>query len=278
MTKLIYKISFVSFLILQLSACTDWEQNTPIIVTGGIKTEKVILIEEFTGASCPNCPAGTSELERISDLYPDNIVIIGVHSKFLAEPVNSNDPDLRTPDSENIEKFLGNYFGKPEAAFNRKLFSGKSNIRIGRPDSWINFVEEELTINPVARLSIQNNFDESTRELSISLTTTALEEISFPLYLHIAITESEIHTAQKNSSGIIDDFIHKHVLRKLITPTEGAFLTDKISKSSSITKNYKFTLPTDTILWNADNVNVVAFISKNSTDKTVIQATEGKIK
>ena len=273
-----YKLVFTVLVLSALFSCAKWEQPTDIITSGVIKTERIILIDEFTGASCPNCPAGSTELERIVETYPDNVVVMSIHSKFLAEPVRTSDPDLRTPDAESIENFLGNYLGKPEAAFNRRLFPNKSNIRIGRPDTWINYVNEELQKPDEARLKIVNDYDESTRELKISVTATALINLDFPVYLHVALTESDIHTAQKNSTGIIDDYIHKHALRKLLTPVEGDFWLNSLKKGEISSRDYKFILPSDNMLWNADQMDVVAFISLEPSQKVVLQAVEQPVK
>lgn len=259
-------------------SCAEWETKTDIISTGVINTERTILIEDFTGASCPNCPVGVAELERIHDKYPDNIIILGIHSRFLAEPVIPTDPNLVTIDANNIEKFLGAYQGKPEAAINRRFYAAP-NIRILKPDTWLNFVEQELNRETEARLIIEKNFDESNRELSIKLTTTALIDLNFPIHVHVAIAESGIHTAQKNTNGIIDDYEQNHVLRKLLTPVGGDLLIASLGKNNSEVKEYKFTLPAETPkLWKADNCSIVAFVSRNDLDKVVLQANELKIK
>ena len=62
-------------LILFLNSCSDWEQPIQLPNSGGIKSSRVLLVEEFTGASCPNCPSGTAELKGIIDKYPDTLFL-----------------------------------------------------------------------------------------------------------------------------------------------------------------------------------------------------------
>ncbi|NOT37510.1 MAG: Omp28-related outer membrane protein [Saprospiraceae bacterium] len=261
-----------------INSCADWETKTDIIESGIINTERVILVEDFTGASCPNCPVGTAELENILEKYPSNVVVLGIHSRFLADPAKTGDPNLITKDANDIEKLLGNYVGKPEASINRRLYTG-NNIRISRPDTWITYIDQELKREAEARLKIEKNYDDNSRELNIKITATSLIDILFPIHLHVAISESGIFTSQSGPSGVLDNYEQKHVLRKLLTPVGGELMTDGLTKDKSITKEYKFILPAETEkLWKANNCSIVAFISKNETEKVILQATEEKLK
>ena len=122
------------FLLMTFSQCADWEQVTQLNVNPGIISDRVVLVEDFTGASCTNCPGAASTLESLLEKYPNNLIVIGVHSRFLALPAKSGDPYFWTPESEDIEKFLGAWDGKPEAAFNRRLFPNEKKIRIGKTE------------------------------------------------------------------------------------------------------------------------------------------------
>ncbi|MEO6190488.1 MAG: Omp28-related outer membrane protein, partial [Saprospiraceae bacterium] len=261
-----------------ISSCADWESQTNIIKSGGIISNNVILIEEFTGTSCPNCPSGTAEVESIKDKYPNNVVIIGVHSKFLAQPVNVADPDLRTVDANKIESFLGNYQGKPEVSINRQIYSGKSMIRLGITDPWLSYVEDELRKENLASLIISNSYNDNTRELMINVKAMATKNIDFPTYLHVAITESEIHAAQKNNTGVFDNYIHNDVLHNLLTPVEGELFFNSLLNTENSSKEYKFTLPAESKFWIAKNCHVVAFLSKDQSLKSVIQASQANVK
>lgn len=271
------KILFIVTLSITLFTCADWETITGITETGVLNTERTILVEDYTGASCPNCPVAATEIENILEIYPNNIVVMGIHSAFLANPVKPEDPNLITKDANDLEKFMGNYFGKPEATINRRKYKDP-NIRIGKPDTWITYIDQELRKETEARLSIDKTYDSSTRLLNIKVNVTALINLDFPIYIHTAVLESGIITAQKNPTGITDPYEHKHVLRELITPVGGDFLVDKLSAGETISKEYSFTLPPETgNLWKSKNCSVVGFISRNETDKIILQAAERKV-
>jgi len=279
--KKIYALGFCLINIctlLLLESCADWEQPIQLPTSGGIKSSRVLLVEEFTGASCPNCPSGTAELNGIIDKYPDNIVAVGIHSNFLGAPATLGEVDLRTPEAQAIETFLGAWLGKPEAAFNRRKFNNQNGIRIGKPDTWITFVEQELKEINEAELKISNRYDSTTRELEITLTATALRTISKPIYIHALITESEISASQKNQTGVLKDYVHEHVLRKLLTPVAGDLLINSLEEGKSESKIFKYTLPAENKLWVAEHCSTVGYLSYSEQEKYVIQAAESKIK
>ncbi|MCC6815144.1 MAG: Omp28-related outer membrane protein [Saprospiraceae bacterium] len=274
MNRLFIAIAIITI----VNSCADWEIKTEIPDSGALNTERVILVEDFTGASCPNCPAGAIEIENILDKFPDNVVVLGIHSRFLADPVKAGEPNLITTDANNIEKLMGNWIGKPEAAINRRLHTG-ANIRIARPDIWINFIDQELKRDLEARIKIEKTYDELSRELKVKITATAATDLNFPIYLHVALSESEIFTTQKTTTGIIENYEQKHALRKLLTDVSGELLAEKLLKENSVSKEYQFILPPETNqLWKANSMSIVAFISKDAAEKTIIQAGELKLK
>jgi hypothetical protein len=264
-------------LALFMFSCSEWEQPVPIPDSGGIKSERVILIEEFTGASCTNCPAGSAELKAILDKYPDNVVVVGLHSKFLSAPADPADPNLFTDDAENIEIFLGRG-AKPEAAFNRNLFPENRNIRISRPDTWNTFVDRELKASHQADLRISVDFDSSSRKMSMTLTAIARQDINEPVHAHAVVTESGISITQLSLTGKIPNYIQQHVLRKALTPVGGVKIADSMKTGESVSKSFEFVLPPqDNKLWIAKNCAAVGFISLGESKKYVLQAAEAKL-
>lgn len=260
-----------------MGSCSDWEQAVVLPNQGGIQSSRVLLVEEFTGASCTNCPAGNAELVTIIDKYPNNVVVVGVHSNFLGNPAVVGEPDLRTKDAQDIENYMGPVGAKPEAAFNRRKFPNKTNIRVGRPDTWITFVEEELGQAHVADLRLTIGYDSVSRKVNITLVATALENINKPLFAHALITESEIFVTQLDLNGKIPNYRHEHVLRKLLTQVGGEKIADSLAKGQSASKSFEYTLPDENVLWVAEHCSAVGFISYDSSEKYVLQAAEGKI-
>jgi hypothetical protein len=277
-SKSVFYLAFLVSSSLFIFSCHEWEQEIILPDTRITNSKRVVLIEEFTGASCVNCPAGIAATKAIQDIYPDNVVVLGVHSNFLAQPATKGQVDLRNPDAQAIEAFLGFWLAKPEAAFNRLYDDLNQSFRYGTPDSWKTFVDNELKKDPQVELLISRQYDETTRLLKVNLTVKAVIAINEAIHLHCGITESEIIADQLDNFNKLENYVHNHVLRKMITPIPGVKIADAVDAGQVITKEFSFTLPQDSILWKAEHCDVFAFVSLNENKKYVLQAAETKVK
>ena len=80
MKNLIYSIFIISF----ISSCDIIEEPYLNNNAGGVDTSsnqyvKNILIEDFTGHLCQNCPDAARELEAIHDVYGAQIIGLAIH-------------------------------------------------------------------------------------------------------------------------------------------------------------------------------------------------------
>lgn len=279
MKSLLSFISMIFLLIVLPVSCCDWEQPVPLPTAGKPTSGRVVLVEDFTGTSCPNCPSGNAAVESMLEKYPDNTVAIAVHSNFLAQPAVTGEPRLNHAEAEAIEKLLGAWDAKPEAAINRTIFSGQPKIRIAKPDTWLQFMEQELQKKPAVDISIEKNYNSATRELSMKVKVVAKEAINEAVHVHAMITESHIILSQKDQTqGTISGYEHNHVLRKVLSPIPGEKIADNMVAGQSIERSFTYTLPTHAQLWVDSNCSLVAFASQNETKLYILQAAETKLK
>ena len=57
-------------------------------------TKRNVLIEEFTGRKCINCPIGHIEAKAIEEAYPGRVWSINLHGGYYS---SLDYPDLNTP-------------------------------------------------------------------------------------------------------------------------------------------------------------------------------------
>jgi hypothetical protein len=272
------KYSFLAFSIFfLLAAC----QEQPVLIprltnngSGNTTTEKKVLIEEFTGASCPNCPTGAAEIQSLQALHGERLVAVAIHAGYFAKKTADSKYDFLTTDGASIEKFLGEPEGYPSAVVDRKEIDGLLQIS-GAVSKWAGIVAEQLDEKVKIGIKVKNNFDATNRKLSTTITLNPTETILESLALTVYITETNIIDAQKNQTTTIKDYTHRHVFRKALTAAIGTPLTETLSNGATITKNFTYTLPSD---WNADNCSIVAFVSGVGASKKVLQVEETKVK
>lgn len=244
-------------------------------------TGKVVLAEELTGVSCPNCPAGSARLEGMLQSFPDNLIVVGIHGGFLSEPLSISKYDLRSEAGVHLDQFLKEYIGKPSAYFNRIKYEEWGQIWGNPvPDQWQGYVEDELDRPQVLEISIAKSYNQETRVLDVTVGAVSLEDLEGEFKLTIMLTESGIVDAQDNVSEVIEEYEHNHVLRDIITNFEGDAFADKLVKDISVTKNYTYTIPVDAQgLWNDDHIEVVAFIANTEGEsEEVLQAAQTHLK
>lgn len=247
-----------------------------------IDTGKVVYVEELTGVRCPNCPAGSARLESIQNLYPDNVVIVGIHGIDLAKPLDESKYDFRNEDAADLEIFLKDWLGKPSAYFNRERFEELETAGLwGHPGvgEWQSYVERELEKPQIMEVTIIKSFDPITRVLDVTVAALPLEDLSGEFKVSIMLTESEIIDAQDDQNQVLDEYEHNHVLRDVITKFDGDTFANQLTKGQAQTKNYTYTIPNDgTGLWVPEHIEIVAFIANaEGESEEVLQAAKAHL-
>jgi len=266
-------------LIIFFTACEEKMVVIPEFVPP--TTGKVVLVEELTGVKCPNCPAGSERLAAILELFPDNMILVGIHGGILTEPLSTSKYDFRTEGAVFLDDYLKEYLGKPAAYFNR-IFFDELDGDFGNSfnGQWQGYIERELEKPQMMELSITKSYNPETRLLELTVAALALEELNGEFKLTILLTESDIEDAQDDQNVVIEDYIHNHVLRKIITNFDGDVFASKLEPGKIVKKRYNFTIPEDEDgLWKDDNVEVVAFVANTEgQSKEILQAAQTHLK
>ncbi len=249
-----------------LGACTETMVMIPEI--SNECTEKVILVEELTGVSCPNCPKGTEVVEDILALFPGTVIVVGVHGDFLSEPKSDSKYDFRSEPAKAVEDFLKPWLGKPAATVDRFPFVDlpDGEITLINPNQWLSRVEQRCQTPQSLDIQIDSNYDEESRQATITVTTTGMVPIEGELRMNLFITESHLIDPQDAGGlgqGIISDYEHNHVLKDMLSELTGDFLVNNLSIDQSVTKTYTYEMPAESNgEWLLDNMEVVAFVTE----------------
>ena len=104
-------IPIMLFLMAFLGACDTIEQDDFMQGgnSGGVDSTTIIkkvLIEDFTGFRCKNCPEAATELHAIEGLYEGKIVGIGIHVGYFAASAVVLPLTLERMLAKNLMRFL----------------------------------------------------------------------------------------------------------------------------------------------------------------------------
>lgn len=235
--------------------------------------DRNILVEEFTGVECVNCPDGSAKIQDLIAFYGDRLVAVSIHAGYFAEPYPNNLYDFRTQDGTQLQTFLGEPDGYPSAVINRKLFPTEQFLQVGK-DKWAGYIQAEAASPPIISVALTHTYDPATRTLEATVNLVPSEDISGDTHLSLLITESGIVDLQQTPAGFVPDYVHKHVLRDVLTNYDGDPIQESLTTGAVIQKTFSYTLPDN---WNANNCHLVAFVSRAGASKEVLQVTEKKV-
>lgn len=244
---------------------------------------KKILIEDYTGHGCANCPGAAVLAHDLKEQFCERVVIIGVHAGFFAKPNFEGNPlfaaDFRTPAGNTWDTFFGNsIMGNPNGLIDR--VKGPTSYVI-YPQSWATTADTLLSEPAKALIIISNDFDDGNSTLSTTIKTTFQEDVPGTYKLIVCITQDNIIAPQKNNepeigpTPIIIDYVHNNVLRKTINGTWGEDLGNSGAVMMSVIyeKTYSQAFPDE---WLPADCKVVAFVY-NADTKRVLQAEELRV-
>ena len=212
-----------------------------------------VLIEEFTGHRCTNCPAGHQILEQLHQRYGDTLVMVGIHYGSLAKPIGETfGYDFRTSEGNQIGDEY-NIDAIPKAIVNRIMKEGGWSR-----DQWATAVGDVDRSKVNAALQIINEYDAATMTLKVNTKVTALKDYQNPLRIAIYLVEDGIVKPQKDGNQDILDYTHNHVLRAALTDAFGQPLRENQRWASGDSEVYAAKIDCSQTDWVMGNCYVVA--------------------
>ena len=241
MNKIISMFIAIVFIVL---AAADTSNSSP----------KNVLIEYVTGTWCGNCPCGHQTLNTISSQYPRTIII--AYHAFNSDP-------WKNFNGTEIVGLMG-FSSTPTASIDRNSTVGNGNY-----NAWITGVQNRYSSVPDARVDINilsKSFNETSRELNLTVNSTALQDLTGQYKITFVITENNLIYEQNfysncGAPGIVPDYVHNHVTRTIINGASG----ENINSGNTWNANQIYTKTISTVLadnWNASNCKIIVFINK----------------
>jgi len=234
--------------------------------------QKTVLMEDFTATDCPNCPKARNDIDNLLSAYPGRIEVVEVHEGILSHPLLSGDPALKTTDGESLATLLGGPPYWPVGAIDRKAYEISPGTFAVLVDHglWPTYVPEELSDSVIkVKIGLGLSYNVGARQLTGSVTVDFNETITDPLNITVLITESGIVAAQVDGLVIDSNYVHRDVLRDIITNYQGDPVTGTKTQGSTWTYNLApYDVSTE---WNADSCRIIAFVSESAGSFDVLQ-------
>lgn len=223
-------------------------------VVDELVTRKVLL-EEFTGQGCGNCPAGQTRIkEAVKGL--DNVIMVAHHWGF--------GKDLYTATGSSAFNFFYNETSTytPAHMIDRQPSPGNPGpveFTGSASDIRYKIVQRQKRPAEVA-VSIKRNYDSDTRLLKVQAAMKQVSgmEIGDNPVVNVFLIENGI-IGQQNPG--YKEYEHNEVNRLFVTEPLGDPVS--LSENDSTYATYQVEINKE---WNADNMEIVAFVSNHNPD------------
>jgi hypothetical protein len=223
---------------------------------------KKVILEEFTGTGCPNCPGGHTAAATLLNDNLGNLFVIAYHPNNSS--YTASDPMVTTYSAAFYTmpfiSSVGRYM--PSAMINRRVWGGVERIQgVGNWTNDVNSIKAEAS--PL-NVGISSTYNTSTHMLNISVEVYFTSTVSDALTIYVELTEDGIIAAQ---SGGTSPYTHNHVFRQSLVSQWGDVIPAPSSQSTL--KTFSFSYDNSTTLYDMTKCEVVAFV-RNAVDEEII--------
>lgn len=249
------------------------EPSIPIDTTDttGLSIYRGVLVEEFSGQLCVNCPAASEFLENIQDNYgKDTVIVVSLHAganvmlginKQMGEAMGVE--GLVTDFGEQMFSSYG-LSSEPNAVIDRR-----SGV-LGNTQQWLTSIVSSLRTPATEALSLTTSYDEATRQLTVNVLGRSTNENGFAGNIHVWLTEDSISTVQRLEGGGYEfDHMFHNIFRASATPQTGNPVTIPYANEPQQVYTATFTLEAN---WKPEHISVVAFVDNASGVANAVRA------
>jgi hypothetical protein len=188
------------------------------------KSDRIVLMELFTGAQCPPCVAADVAFDALIDTYkPVELVTLQYHLH-----IPGPDP-LTNKDTESRAKYYPDLRGTPSTFFDGQTKAGGGGGMSGakgKYDEYKKIIDEGLAGDAKSTIELRADRSGDNIKISAQAVTRGDKKDGGKLRLRLALTEEKIRYVGGNNLRF-----HHHVVRALPGGVDGAELTDGQGKT-----------------------------------------------
>ncbi|MES2566762.1 MAG: Omp28 family outer membrane lipoprotein [Bacteroidota bacterium] len=289
MKKIFFPLIVLIFISVTMGSC-DFVQNAnpeiePTFTGSTSIVYKKVLVEDYTGHKCGNCPTAADMLKTLETQYAGKIVPLAIHAGFFSTINSTTYPtDFRTPAGNAYDTQFGiSSVGNPNGLINRVGHGSGGFIKAY--SLWGSEVAQQITQAAKFEIKIKNVYTSGSANLKTDITVKSLVKNTGIYKLVVLLTEDSVIAEQldyrlPSGSQLVPNYEFNHVLRGSINSEWGdAIFITPSNANDSIVKSY----PNFTInpIFRPKKCHVIAYVydadPSSATYYEVLQAEEAKI-
>lgn len=237
------------------TSCDNISEDDRYIPVEQVTPKRAVLLEEFTGQYCRNCPTAHEVIAQLKEQYPESFIAVSIHCGPSDNSMSASESTSIT--SQGLKQEEGDYYANmwgitswPQGVFNRT--SG-----VLTNDKWAAQLLLEMQKESPVNIEISAVYNPETNSVEVSSTLQPTENINGNYQLWLV--ESNIVSYQQNGSKRDRKYVHNHVFRSSINSSDGQL----VNLTANIYGNYTNEITLQEY-WQPENLTVVGFVYDNT--------------
>jgi len=245
-----YMPTLLLAVLLVLASCDHVSLEDRLINVEIPEVGRAVLIEDYTGQYCVNCPRATQEIERMIEEFGDSTVIaVAIHSGPFSKQKGVTSPLYTEVGDMYFAKW--NLSAQPVGLVDRLFSSTPFNYT-----DWAAGVVYEMAYKAPVTLVTRPTYDSNAHEATIEVQTIGVDSTLVSGKLQVWLTEDSIDSFQSMPDGTVNEhYNHMHVFRASVNDPWGDDLT--VSHGEVDVKSYSIKLDA---AWVAEHCSFVVFL------------------
>lgn len=237
-----------------LSACSQIEPEDRLTAVPFLPEDLIqrnVLIEDFTGQNCPNCPTATDVIEGLEEGYEGHVVGVSIHSGNLGRGMA-----LWTPYGDTRFDKLGKDLPQPTVRVDRTnaIYTGGNEVQNGLHSGVKTQLQKSSPIT-IGSYSCTQTGEEG-KSLTYSVRVASTKDIN--AMVQVWIIEDGIVSRQKMPDGSSNkEYVHKSAFRATMTADEG----EPMQIGAGMSQEFGLTYDAYKFKGNMDNCHAVVIVS-----------------
>lgn len=253
--KIFFMLGLTTLAAGSFSSCDSVEDDDRFIPVESIKAQRAVLVEEFTGQLCTNCPDGHEAIHNLLEIYPQTVIPVSIHASSLA--LSEAQGGLKTETGEEYYKAAGSP-ALPSAVINK-------NTAPLQVDNWASTIVSIMARETPLQLDLNAGLDADGQNITINVNMDCNQDLVGRL--SVWVVENDIVGYQLDHGVNVMDYVHNHVFRAAVNGTWGQEQVLKAFQKSEVTYTQEVMSN-----WDVNHLYIVAFVYNDA--EGVVQAAQ----
>lgn len=255
--KKIWTILLAACGLAALSACdtkSGWEEATlePLAQA----QQRHILVEDYTGQICVNCPQAAKQLHTISKTLPGSVLIVSMHAPMTGQTLS----DLASETADVYAKAVNLPTSAPHISVNRQDIKGQRFLT--NRAEWESAIFNAVNTPAAYRIDLKAQVRDGKVVVNTKVNHVDAQKRKINLQLWVV---EDIRARQIVDGILKPDYFHHNVLRGALNGNWGEAL--EMPNVGAANHEGEYNLPTNVA--KVDNAKVIAFVRDSESGEVL---------